>query len=200
MTYTLEQWIIALCAAIGNLHPSKIVIAFIAAWTFREGWGSAAYNLLNTTEGNPQFGGFEGVNIQGPARAAGVKDFPSFEQGVDANAFVLKNGRYPHLLAAIAGNRDSDLLIPSQAISDEMKVWSGGSDYGRAIATLARAGTVDLGHEFPGQGPASPPVTPPVKVDVDTLTVKDIESAFAMMEGAYAALKKLVLAAVEPKE
>jgi hypothetical protein len=121
MSYTRKQWADAFLAAIGNPNPSPQIEDFVINWTAQEGaypGGQGTYNLLNTTQ--PESGSYGG-GTQG-----NIQYFPSFAEGIKANATVLENGLYPNLLTALQSNDINALCSGSSAIQQEMATWGTG--------------------------------------------------------------------------
>ena len=69
----------------------------IVAWAKAEGT-SASFNPLATTRTAANTTDFNSV---------GVKNYPSYDEGVDATVATLRNGRYPNILAAFANGNDA---------------------------------------------------------------------------------------------
>lgn len=131
MSYTRSQWASAFLNALGNSHPTGNTIDWVVAWTDFETsgpGGGGANNLLNTTQ--PGFGG-----SPIPGQSAGVMNYPSFLQGIQANAKVLQNGLYPNLLAALSNNDYAALTNGS--VYRDLSTWCGGCAYGPSISNLA---------------------------------------------------------------
>lgn len=121
MSYTRKQWADAFLAAIGNTNPSPQIEDFVINWTAQEGaypGGQGTYNLLNTTQ--PESGSYGG-GTQG-----NIQYFPSFAEGIQANATVLKNGLYPDLLTALQSNDINALCSGSGSVQQEMATWGTG--------------------------------------------------------------------------
>jgi hypothetical protein len=78
-----------------NAPGSQPNIIALLAWMKAEG-GSAKFNPMNTTQTAP---GATDYN------SAGVKNYTSWNQGVNATASTLQNGSYGDVLAALRGNR-----------------------------------------------------------------------------------------------
>lgn len=133
MSYTRSQWASAFLQALGNTHPTGNTIDWVVAWTDFETsgpGGGGANNLLNTTQ--PGFGG-----SPIPGQSAGVMNYPSFAQGVQANAKVLQNGLYPNLLAAL--QNDNYAALTNGSVYRDLATWCGGCTYGPGISNLAGA-------------------------------------------------------------
>lgn len=93
---SIEQWATDFLFLIGA-PVTATNVGTIVQWSNGEG-GGGRFNPLNTTEG-----GFGGTNL--PGNSAGVKNYPTYESGLDANvqAFVsgLRNHGYQHILDAL---------------------------------------------------------------------------------------------------
>ena len=85
----------------------------ITAWEQAEGT-KAAFNPLATTQG-----GFAGET---QFNSVGVKNFASYQDGIDANVKVITNGLYRNILAAL--QQGNDAMAVAQAI-DELAVGHG---------------------------------------------------------------------------
>lgn len=138
MSYTRAQWSTDLLAAIGNVNPAGFTLAFVIGWTRQESQPEsqgpvAAYNLLNTTEPNTP-------GVVSDFNPAGVKNYDTYADGIQANAKVLQNGLYGSLLAALVGD---DVLAlgsitntPSQGVQDNLATW--GTHNWQGILQLAQ--------------------------------------------------------------
>jgi cell pole-organizing protein PopZ len=93
-----------LLSALGAPQTAENVRA-IAAWAQAEGT-SAAFNPLATTETAPDATNFNGV---------GVKNYPTYAEGVQATVATLMNGRYSNILAALADGSSAQRV--AQAIA-----------------------------------------------------------------------------------
>src|SRR5579885_424875 len=113
MSFTRVQWSTDLLKAIGNRKPTLNTRDFIVGWTWAETGGSgdvgARFNLLNTTQPWP---GSTLFNQLGPSGDFGVRNYASYQDGIDANAKVLNNGLYNDLLAALQNNDEAALGFP----------------------------------------------------------------------------------------
>jgi hypothetical protein len=79
----------------------------IQAWQQAEGT-AARFNPLATTQ--PGFAGSTNFN------SVGVKNFASYQDGIDANAKVINNGLYANILAALRAGDSAERV--GQAIAD----------------------------------------------------------------------------------
>jgi len=166
MSYTREEWFLALLSSVGNPHPTDDVKAWMCAWTqletgpYSPAHPGARFNLLDTTESWKLDGtAFQTTNFN----SAGVKNYASFADGIAANAKVLHNGKYPHLLAALQKNDESALKGPTSEIAAELDTW--GTGHGASISKLASTKDgLRPGEQFPGIAD-SPPPSPPASSD-----------------------------------
>ncbi|HEX4776481.1 MAG TPA: hypothetical protein VFW74_06905, partial [Acidimicrobiia bacterium] len=78
----------------------------VVAWEKAEGT-KAQFNPLATTRSMPGATNFNQV---------GVKNFASYQDGIDANAAALMNGRYPNILAALRRGDSAEAV--GQAIAN----------------------------------------------------------------------------------
>ena len=88
--YTPQTWAQALLTKLG--YPvTHANVAELMSWEAAEGggWGNAAYNPLNTTQGASGATDYNSV---------GVKNYVSWQQGLTATVQTLKNGRYDTIL------------------------------------------------------------------------------------------------------
>jgi hypothetical protein len=101
-----QQWARQFLAVIGE-PQTQCNVAALTAWQIAEGGGpggdGAAYNNLNTTQPEP---GDWSIN------SAGVKAYPSYQEGLQANATAITNGLYGGVLSALQAG-DS-----AQAVAD----------------------------------------------------------------------------------
>jgi len=158
-TFTREQWAAAFLRDLGNFQPHPWILHYVIAWTQVESTDPnhyAACNLLNTTQD-----GF-GCDLLPVWNPIGVKQYPTFEDGVAANAACLVGGPaffYPVLLDALRNN--NGLVLGSQGAPDphvvaELNTWSGNAGYAATIANLATVGGVRGSEQFPGRRAGEP--------------------------------------------
>lgn len=144
MSYTRGQWARDFLRAIGNSNPSPETVNWVAAWTNFETacCGGASYNLLNTTEPNTPgvVSNFNGV---------GVKNYNNYQNGITANAKVIRNGYYNTLASALQTNNASLLYSNNPSINQELGVWGTGGKQG-AIASLAQNPNAFINQAFGG--------------------------------------------------
>ena len=146
-SFSKQKWAVDFLAQIGNSHPDPLTIGFVWGWTQMESGAQdscgADYNPLNTTQKMPG-------STPLPGNSAGVQMFVSYDQGLQANAMVLKNGLYPTLLAALAQNNDTALAGPD--VAGDLSVWVSGrrspvdTSYVSGILSLMRehAGSIPM--------------------------------------------------------
>lgn len=158
-TYTSEQFATDFLHQIGNSSPSPLLVDWVELWIKREtrGPGGAAFNPLNTTQKEPGSTFFN--HLSG---GLGVQNFTSYQQGVDANAQVLENGRYTSLLAALRANDlaalgiDSGSIAPSVAAN--LRTWGTG-DFSNSLGNLFNADQTFIVSPFSGGSGSIPPAT-----------------------------------------
>lgn len=148
MSYTREQFMRSVLAAIGNRQPDQRVVDWMVAWSmFETAWPlSASYNLLNTTQAAPGATNFNAV---------GVKNYTSYAQGVEATAQTLGNGFYPQLLRALQTNNVDALgMVPggsvAPAIVQEVATWGTGHATQFPALAMSPAITTDRAQAFDG--------------------------------------------------
>jgi hypothetical protein len=98
----------------------------LAAWMAGEGT-QARWNPLATTEPWP------GATL---FNSAGVKNYPTRADGIEATLQTLRNGDYPHLLAALHFGASAPATVVSVAVSP----W--GTWAGRPASALSTLGVV----------------------------------------------------------
>lgn len=111
-------------------------VNFIVAWANREG-GGGAWNPLNTTQGEPGSTALAG-------NSAGVQNFTSFAQGVNATVSTLKNGFYNDVVTALQTGKAN----PNASYSG-LSTWSGGG-YSNLSGVAATNKAVASGGTFTG--------------------------------------------------
>jgi hypothetical protein len=95
--YTPTTWAVALLGRV-KIPATKANVKAVVGWENAEGGhfnNSARYNPLNTTQSAP---GATNTGTQG-----NIKAYTSWNQGLDATARTLQNGRYGSILAALHG-------------------------------------------------------------------------------------------------
>jgi len=141
---TPKSWADALLKA-GGWPVTAANEQSLIAWAIQEG-GGGTYNPLNTTE--PGFG------ATGTLNGAGVKDYPSWAEGISATVATLQGGAY----SSITSDLKSGNGISSNA-SGALSTWGTGSyavsisDHWSAAAAYLSGKSVAL----PGGGATPPP-------------------------------------------
>ena len=113
------QWAKDFLTRLGAPITSSNVQA-ITAWEQAEGT-KAAYNPLATTQS-----GFAGET---QFNSVGVKNYVSYQDGLDANVKVINNGLYPNILAALQQGNDPMAVAKAIAASP----WGTGSGVERVL-------------------------------------------------------------------
>ena len=90
-----------------NMPITSENIRAVSAWEQAEGT-KASFNPLATTQG-----GFAGETR---FNSVGVKNYATYQDGIDANAHALMNGRYQNVLDALRAGNSATAV--AQAISD----------------------------------------------------------------------------------
>ncbi len=136
--FTREQWCYDLLAALGNLKPSIGVVDFVSGWSAHETLpnSGAKFNLLNTTQPAPGATDFNSVH---------VKNYVSYQQGIEQTVFTLRNGYYPNLSRALETDDLKALNVLSIEIMAELNTWCGGCGYGSSFIGL---GAVHMYDQF----------------------------------------------------
>lgn len=119
--------LVGLAKKTGNPYPvTASNLAWIESWVNREG-GGGANNPLNTTYVTDT-----STLLQG--NSAGVRNYASLDDGVNATVATLVNGNYPNILSAL---RSGNAQAADQAgqLSKDLLTWSGGinSDGSRKV-------------------------------------------------------------------
>jgi hypothetical protein len=115
-SYTVQTWAPAFLSAAGE-PITACNERFVIAWENAEGgnWqNTAAYNPLNSTQTEP---GSSAIN------SAGVQKYTSWQQGLQADAATLRNGRYAGILSALNAGNDAQQAANAAAGSP----WGTGS-------------------------------------------------------------------------
>jgi hypothetical protein len=92
-------WALDLLGRLG-LPKTRENVRVIVAWQLSEGT-EAAFNPLATTRKHPGATDFNSV---------GVKNYPSYEAGMQETIEALHNGLYDHILAALAQGNDANAV------------------------------------------------------------------------------------------
>ena len=137
--YTRREWCYDWLVFLGNLQPSTNVVKWVAAWTLLETAPPphvpAQFNLLNTRH-------TEGVlNATTNYNDAGVKNFATYQDGLQGNASALRDGFYPAILKALLNNDEMALGLPPATtyqndIYLQLSKWCGGCGYGTKLLDL----------------------------------------------------------------
>ena len=117
-------------------------LKFVNAWARAEG-GSASNNPFNTTQTAPGATSYNSV---------GVRNYVSPQQGLDATAQTLLNGRYGNILSALRSGTDP--VASAQALANSP--WGTGS----LVLKVLGAGASALS---PGAAPGAPPPQVPIQ-------------------------------------
>jgi hypothetical protein len=106
-----QQWAQGFLSALGEPQTACNVGA-VTAWEQAEGGGpggdGAAYNNLNTTQPEP---GDWSINSDG------VKAYPSYQEGLQANVTAITNGMYGPVLGALQTGNDAQAVADAVASS-----------------------------------------------------------------------------------
>lgn len=161
MSYTRRDWSIAFLNKIGNSNPTEKTILWVIAWTHAETTSppGAQYNLLNTTEPNTP-------GVVSDFNSVGVKNYDTFEHGVQANAKVLQNGFYPTLFNYLKNNSPGLYAeLHDGEINRQLSTWGTGPVQA-SISSGAKNPTND---SFPGTGPRIEASNDTLEKDSDAL-------------------------------
>lgn len=141
-TGTKGQWAVDLLQALGNSNPDQAQIEFVAGWEHAESGasGGAQNNPLNTEESHTP-------GVISDFNPAGVKNYDTYQHGIQAEAKVLQNGLYGPLLQALqtpGAQSDAALGIPggnpSQGVIASLDTW-GTHDWNTIYGNLTTAET-----------------------------------------------------------
>lgn len=204
-----QAWAEEFLKTLGNPNPDPLVIKFVWAWEILEsGPGpvvAADHNPLNTTQAWPGATNFNAV---------GVKNYASYQDGLNATATVLKNSLYPSLLHALQTNDTLNLGMSSAPMAPniigDLSVWSTGvrvpanSAYAQHIASLAGQSNLPAGGNI-GQVQAGGPSASDVLSSLNTLTSAStwirvglfLLAVVAILIGGYILLKPELGAATQ---
>ena len=108
-----------------NMPITSENVRAISAWEQAEGT-KASFNPLATTQS-----GFAGETR---FNSVGVKNYATYQDGIDANAHALMNGRYTNILDALRAGNSATAV--AQAIADSP--WG---THGGVLRVLASQGT-----------------------------------------------------------
>jgi hypothetical protein len=94
-----QQWATGVLRKLG-VQPTQRSVSNLIGWAKAEGGhtNGARYNWLNTTQNMPGAGN---TGTQG-----NIKVYRSLQQGIDATAKTLQNGRYGGIISALGGSPD----------------------------------------------------------------------------------------------
>lgn len=109
-SYTPASWASAYLGALG-MPRTQCNLNAIEAWEMAEGgaWNNSANaNPLNTTEPEPGDWTINGV---------GVKAYPSWPEGLQANVTVINNGLYGGILSALRAGNNAQAVANAVAAS-----------------------------------------------------------------------------------
>jgi hypothetical protein len=101
-----------------SLPVSQQNLSLLRTMARGEGMNPAYFNPLATTQPEPGAGSFNSV---------GVREYGSFDQGVQATADTLRNGNYDNVLAGMRVNAPLTYYVQGAA-ADEIRKWQGGSN------------------------------------------------------------------------
>lgn len=128
-TITRRDWALSLFFQLQQFAPLARAQDFVVAWMQEEGGdyqgskNGAKWNPLNTTQNWP---GATNYN------SAGVKNYLSYMDGIQATAAVLNNGLYNPLYLALANNSVNDLGMTAQmsyGVQKSLTTWADGPNY-----------------------------------------------------------------------
>ena len=149
---TIQQWSMAFLRSIGNLNPVSEVQAFVNGWVRHEGGGGSLVsgstnscngNGLNTCQSMPG-----SIHCPSSSQDYCVQSYLSNNDGIYANVLAIRNGLYPHLLAALLTNDTKSLGMEKGSqmtpeIVRDLSNWvngpNGANDPGYAQAILNAA-------------------------------------------------------------
>jgi hypothetical protein len=153
--YVTDTFWSTLCHLFGQSHYSNSVI-MLRKWQTFEG-GNAEWNPLNTTEDWPEATLYN---------SAGVKNYRSQEDGVNATAATLRNGHYPSIVWALENNVpiDSWKLHPIPA---EIDTW-GTHSFAAYLRTM----------------PPTPIPQPPQPKEIDDMRIVRVPNGSAYLMGS----------------
>lgn len=112
---TLQDYIAAVLAKL-NLPATGPNIAVLSGLALSEGRGLAGWNPFDTTQKAPGSTAFN---------SAGVQNYSSFQQGVDATAQTLNNGLYDSLLTGLAEQQPLSYYVSGPGFTS-LKIWQRG--------------------------------------------------------------------------
>lgn len=146
--------LVGLAKKTGNPYPATAAnISWIESWVNREG-GGGANNPLNTTY-------VTDTSTLLKDNSAGVRNYSSLNDGVNATVETLANGDYPNILSAL---RSGNAMAADQAgqLSKDLLTWSGGITNGQpngkgysTVANVAATPGTSVGTGAAATGTAS---------------------------------------------
>lgn len=146
-----RQWAIDFLHNIGNPSPSAVCVNFVHAWeemeSGAEDFSPANWNPLNTTQRMPGSTNFN---------SAGVQNFTDYNEGIQANSIVLRNGLYPTLLHVLGGN-GNPLTDSPELIAEDLSVWVSGRRTPVDVSYVN--GIIQITNRLDGSTPPPPPQT-----------------------------------------
>jgi hypothetical protein len=117
-----NKWAHDFLTALGKPTTAQNVRAIVAWQQAESGGGGGAFNPLNTTQG-----GFTGeTNLN----SVGVKNYQSYQDGIDANVKVINNGYYGPILAAL--DQGNNAMAVAQAVTQTP--WGTGAGVERVLS------------------------------------------------------------------
>jgi hypothetical protein len=114
--HTAQTWAAAFLSRIGE-PQTACNLGAVAGWEVAEGGGvtnTARNNPLNTRQTEP---GSHAIN------RARVQAFPTWAEGLQANATAITNGRYQPVLAALAAGDNAQAVADAVAASPWGTAW-----------------------------------------------------------------------------
>lgn len=137
-SYYCVTWGKELCRKIGApWTPANDI--YLRAWAMAEG-ARARWNPFATTQRMP--GSTTTMNVNGTPNSAGVQDYLSWQQGVDATAKTLLNGYYPALVAAL--RKGDNAMATAKALA--ASPWGTGTLVVRILSSTGGANTFKIGN------------------------------------------------------
>jgi len=112
-THTPQQWAHDFLTE-GRFPVTVENLRAVVSWEFAESGNppnAAKYNPLNTTQRMP---GSWDFNWNG---GYPVQNYPDYQTGITANAHVIRNGYYPHVVAALEAGHDAQAVVNAIVLS-----------------------------------------------------------------------------------
>ena len=183
MSYTRRQWFHDLLVRVGNSDPTDLVLDWGVNWTAQEidkPGDEPKYNLLATEKHLPGSTDFN---------TAGVQNFQSYHDGIEANALVLEqlSPAYPALLTALRNNNEVALgfhgFLMDSHIERDLMQWSGGGYNGNWFHNPPTQERLD--QQFAGDvSPADVSEEATEKLE-ETTEVNDLSTMLQAMKGSH---------------